>query len=114
MSQLPLLQVSRPDSEKWSDSGIYYRSLFATYSNCCGVSAQHLSAKAHPIIVSVMRFHLYLIRRMEDVESMAAISREYGAGALYGKVEKTPRSDVWVTQTHKLKVQTGKFLTTGK
>ena len=29
---------------------------------------------------------------------MAVISREYAAGALYGKVEKTPRTDVWVTR----------------
>ena len=29
---------------------------------------------------------------------MEAISREFGAEALYGKVASTPRSDVWVTK----------------
>ena len=72
--------------------------MVATYCTfyCYGVSAQHQSATAHPIIVSVIRVHLYftvmrLLRRMEGGESMAAISREYGAGELYGKVAKTPR-----------------------
>ena len=105
MSRLPLLQISRPDPERWSDSSTYYRSLFATYcaSYCCVVSVKHLSAGVHPIIITVMGFHLYfmimwIMRRMEGGDSMAAISRKYGAWALYGKVEKTPRSDVWVTR----------------
>ena len=104
---LPPLQATLPDPDKWSDESAYYRSLFATYcaSYCCGVSTQHLSESAgvHPIIVSVMRFHIYftimrLVRRMESGESMASLSREYGTGAFYGKVDKTPRLDVWVTR----------------
>ena len=61
MLRLSTLQISRPDPKKWSDSNTYYRSLFATYctSYCCGVSKQDLSVEAHPIIVSVMRLHLY-------------------------------------------------------
>ena len=57
------MQVSRPDHEKWSDSSTYYRSLLATYraSCCCGVSSQDISAKAHPIIVSVIRFYYYTV-----------------------------------------------------
>ena len=102
MSQLPVLRIAKTTAEAWSDGESYYQTLFATYctSYCCGVNAQHLNADVYPIIVSVMRFHLYftvrrIVRRIQCGESMGAISREFGASGFYGKIETVPRNEYW-------------------
>ena len=72
----------------WDDNERYYRICFSVYcaSYCCGVSIQHLtlSSSVHPIITSLMRYHLYftvrrLLRRMDGGETMSDISREFNA-----------------------------------
>ena len=85
----------------------YYQVCFAVYhaSYCCRVSIQHLtlSAKVHPIITSLMRFHIYftvrqLIRRMQGQEKMSTISREFSVGEFYRNIEHILRNMIYRTR----------------
>ena len=80
LSKLPKLNITTNyNKAEWDDNESYYQVCFAVYcaSYCCGVSIQHLtpSSEVHPIITSLMRFHLYftvrrLIKRMQGQEKM--------------------------------------------
>ena len=100
LSKLPILQIKTSrEKASWSDNLDYYQTIFSIYcsSLCCGVSKEHLtpSTNVHPIITSIMRFHVYfttrrLITRMQKGESMSAINREFNATDIYGKSDRIP------------------------
>ena len=90
----PILRVSEKSYLKglWDDNEIYYKLIFCIYcaTYCCGISIQHLtpSVDVHPIITSLMRFHVYftvrrILRRLNGGEPMFHISKEFNAGEIY-------------------------------
>ena len=94
MSKLPLLPDITTTYRKgtWNDDEIYYKTIFSVYctSYCCGISIHHLTQKEdiHPIITSLMHFHVYftirrILRRWDGNEKMLNISVEFSAGEIY-------------------------------
>ena len=107
-SKLPKINITTDyNKADWDDNESYYQVCFAVYcaSYCCGVSIEHLtpSKDVHPIITSLMRFHLYftvrrLIRRMQGGGKMSAISREFSAGEFYRNIEHIRRNMIYRTR----------------
>ena len=59
MYKLPFLpDITTYRKGTWDDDEIYYKIIFSTY--CCGISIEHLTPKEdiHPIITSLMCFHV--------------------------------------------------------
>ena len=94
MSKLPLLPDITTSYRKgtWDDDEIYYKIIFSIYcaTYCCGTSIQHLTPKEdiHPIITSLMHFHVYftirrILRRLDGNEKISHISAEFSAGEIY-------------------------------
>ena len=94
MSKLPLLPDITTSYRKGTsdDDEIYYQLIFTVYcaTYCCGISTQHLtpSQDVHPIITSLIRFHVYftirrLLRRIQGGEKMSDISKEFSSGEIY-------------------------------
>ena len=100
MSRLPVLSIESSRSNAiWNDRLDYFQTIFGVYCStfCCGVSIGHLTSSdnVHPIITSIMRFHLYfttrrIISRINKGEKMSAISREFNAGGIYRRSERIP------------------------
>ena len=107
-SKLPKINITTDyDKADRDDNESYYQVCFAVYcaSYCCGVSIEHLtpSKDVHPIITSLMRFHLYftvrrLIRRMQGGEKMSTISTEFSAGKFYRNIEHIRRNMIYRTR----------------
>ena len=84
LSKLPPLSDITTSYRKgtWDDE-IYYQLIFSVYcaTYCCGISIQHLtpSQDIHPIITSLMHFHVYFtirrIIRLDGNEKMSHICR---------------------------------------
>ena len=107
-SKLPKINITTDyNKADWDDNESYYQVCFAVYcaSYCCGVSIEHLtpSEDVHPIITSLIRFHLYftvrrLIRRMQGGEKMSTISTEFSAGKFYRNIEHIRRDMIYRTR----------------
>ena len=90
------IKTSRTQTS-WNDKLDYYQTIFSVYCTtfCCGKEHLTPSPDVHPIIISIMRFHVYfttrrLITRMQKGEAMSAISREFEAADIYGRNDRIP------------------------
>ena len=74
MSKLPQLPKITTSYRKgsWDNNEIYYQLIFTVYcaTYCCGIPIQHLTPQdIHPIITSLMRFHVYFtVRRLRRIQ----------------------------------------------
>ena len=95
MSKLPLLpDITSCRKGTCDDDEIFYKIIFSVYcvTYYCGISIQHLTPKEdiHPIITSLIHFHLYfairrILRELDGNEKMSNISAEFSAGEMYKK-----------------------------
>ena len=114
MSNLPLLPDITTSYRKgtWDDDEIYYKIIFFVYcaTYCCGISIQHLIPKEdiHPIITSLMRFHVYftirrILRRLDGNEKMSHISAKFSASEIYRNGDHIKRRIIYNDRERKIK-----------
>ena len=95
----PIHITSSARQSSWHEGISYFEVILAIYcaTFSCGVNLEHLTPfpDVNHVITSIMQFHVYftmrsLLTRLKGGKKMSTISKEFGAGEIYGHNYRVP------------------------